>query len=166
MTTSTSALARPVPRWANRLAHAVPLFLLPSGLWRILLVVGVPVLEIGPASAWEYAYIPTLSVVTEGLGLLTLGLVKPWGERVPRWIPFLRGRTIPRLAATVPAVLGALGATLFSWWAFAGHGPVLIANDWQMAVLYVCYAPLLLWGPSVLAVTAAYWVRRRPSPAF
>jgi hypothetical protein len=31
---------RPVPRWAYRLAHAIPFLTLPSGLWRLGLVFG------------------------------------------------------------------------------------------------------------------------------
>ncbi|GLZ77301.1 hypothetical protein Afil01_21080 [Actinorhabdospora filicis] len=158
------ATARPVPRWANRLAHAVPFMVLPSGVWRILLVAGVPLLAGDePMHWWEYFYIPTLSLVTEGLGLLTLGLVRPWGERVPRWVPWLRGRTIPRPVAVVPAVLGGIGVLVFCWWALGGHGPGFHGSAWQLGILYACYAPLLLWGPAVLVLTAAYWVRRRPS---
>ena len=44
---------------------------------------------IAPASRWavraaHLVYVLGLSVVTEGLALLTLGLVRPWGERFPR----------------------------------------------------------------------------------
>ena len=35
-------------------------------------------------TGWEAVYVLGLSVVTEGLALLTLGLVRPWGERFPR----------------------------------------------------------------------------------
>ena len=31
---------RPVPRWANLLAHVIPLLTLPSGLWRVGIALG------------------------------------------------------------------------------------------------------------------------------
>ena len=110
--------AAPVPRWVNRIAHLVPLVIVPSGLWRLALGFGVPVGFTGPmadrygAPGWITPYVIALSLLSEGLALLTLGLVQPWGEVVPRWIPFLGGRRIPTMAAVVPA---ALGATALMW---------------------------------------------------
>lgn len=43
MTTTTLAAPRTalaVPRWADRLAHLIPLMTLPSGLWRLGLAFG------------------------------------------------------------------------------------------------------------------------------
>lgn len=81
-----------VPRWAVLAAHAVPLVTLPSGLWRIAVVAGVPLLPQAVQDWGEGLYIVMLSVVAECLALLTLGLVRPWGEVVPRWIPLIGGR--------------------------------------------------------------------------
>ncbi|GAA2842698.1 hypothetical protein GCM10010505_77190 [Kitasatospora aburaviensis] len=41
--------------------------------------------------------IPSWFTVTtvEGLTLLTLGLVRPWGEVTPRWIPLIGGKLLP-----------------------------------------------------------------------
>lgn len=106
-----------------------------------------------------------LSLFAEGLGLLSLGLVQRWGEVVPRWIPWLGGRRIPTLAAVVPAALGAVAVTLvtvlaaFHWnTSMAAPGAPTGAGWWLMTV---CYAPLVLWGPLLALVTAAYWRRRR-----
>ncbi|MGW2681256.1 hypothetical protein [Streptomyces sp. NPDC001436] len=61
-----------------------------------------------------------LSVLSECLALPTLGLVRSWGETVPRWIPHLGGRRVPPLAAVVPALLGAAaGAVLVAWFTHA-----------------------------------------------
>jgi hypothetical protein len=38
----TAQTQRPVPPWAERLAHAIPLFALPSGLWRLAVAFGFP----------------------------------------------------------------------------------------------------------------------------
>ncbi len=48
---------RPPPRWAVRATHLIPLVVLPSGLWRIALVAGLPIgavvagVRSGPGSA-------------------------------------------------------------------------------------------------------------------
>ena len=48
-----------------------------------------------------------LATLAIGGGILTLGLIRPWGEVWPRWVPFLAGRRVP---VTVPTVLGGLAA--------------------------------------------------------
>ncbi|WP_189049717.1 hypothetical protein [Micromonospora sonchi] len=76
---------------------------------------------VGP-TAWGPLYLIALSVLTEAAAMLTLGLVQPWGEVVPRWVPLIGGRAIPPLAAIVPAWLGVAGLTMLwtpivFWWA-------------------------------------------------
>lgn len=160
-----------VPRWAALAAHAVPWVVLPSGLWRVALVLRLPVSDYGPGPG-ESLYILALSAVSEGLALLTLGLVRPWGEVVPRWIPLLGGRPVRPLAAVVPAALGALALALVWGYAFrdvggdldSGTGPGGMGSPAQDALLVLCYAPLLLWAPLLLAVTVAYYRRRTARP--
>ncbi|GHI88532.1 hypothetical protein [Streptomyces xanthophaeus] len=165
---SGPAVSRPV-RWA---AHATALTVLPSGLWRLAIAVGIPVgwgagsgleAELFPGR-WSF-YLLGLSAFAECLGLLALGLVQRWGEVVPSWVPGLRGRRIPPLAAVVPAALGAVALTLiavpsaFHWsTSMAAPGAPTGAGWWLMTL---CYAPLVLWGPLLAVVTAAYWRRRR-----
>ncbi|MFD5179896.1 hypothetical protein ACFWM1_29095 [Nocardia sp. NPDC058379] len=167
-----------VPRWATIAAFAVPLTALPSSLWRI----GVAFLDDdtagkrGDLPSWlpGELYVIALSIVSELVAFTAVGLVAAWGEWFPRWIPRLRGRRIPTPVAVVPAALGA--ATLTIMWTaafvteFAG---VTLRGDptpadfpsraggWESAVYYLCYAPLLLWGPLLAAVTYAYYRRRR-----
>ncbi|MEU2392441.1 hypothetical protein [Streptomyces sp. NPDC007369] len=157
-----------VPRWAVLAAHAVPLVALPSGLWRLLLVAGLPVAEEGVDSPWTAAYVVSLTVVSEALALLTLGLVRPWGESVPRWVPRLGGRRIPPLVAVVPALTGAfLLVALIAWFVYAnatGIGQGTIGSPAQDLFLLACYLPLAAWPPLLIAVTLAYH-RRRAAPA-
>src|SRR5690606_5586783 len=40
--------------------------------------------------------------------VLTLGLIRPWGEVFPRWVPGLAGRRVPVAAAAVPGGLVAV----------------------------------------------------------
>lgn len=162
-----------VPRWAVIAAHAVPLVTLPSGLWRIALVAGVPVVSddsVDTGWGWTSVYIISLSLVSEALAFLTLGLVRHWGEVVPRRIPLLGGREVRPLAAVGPALAGALCLFALVGWNFyaqhAGLGEGLAQSTPHLAqkvTLYACYAPLPAWPPLLVAVTVAYYRRRVPS---
>jgi hypothetical protein len=114
-----------------------------------------------------------LSVVSELLAFTAVGLVSTWGEVVPRCIPALHGRRVPTLAAVVPAALGAAALTLLWTWVAVsnslgmringsplGSDSPLSSGDWKGLVATVAYAPLLLWGPLLGAVTISYWKRR------
>ncbi|MQS11004.1 hypothetical protein F7Q99_01580 [Streptomyces kaniharaensis] len=160
----------PAPRWAIRAAHAAALTTVPSGLWRIALAFGLPVgysdevlRQDFSIPGWGVVYVVALSVVSEALALLTIGLVRPWGEVVPRWVPFVGGRRVPPLAAVVPAALGALSLTVLwsdflFWWVDEQH-PAL-DGPWQ-DIVGVFYQPLVLWGPLLAAVTFSYYRRHR-----
>ena len=54
-------------------------------------------------------------MLTDALALLTLGLVRPWGEIVPVWVPRLGGRRIPPAAVVVPATAGGMKALGKRW---------------------------------------------------
>ncbi len=163
------------PRWAIVAAHACVVCVVPSGLWRTAVGLGVPLgwseahlrLERIPGAGTRYVIV--LSATSLGAALLTLGLVRPWGEIVPRWVPVLGGRPVPLLAAVVPACAGGVTVTYLG---------VLSVRNWNQVsgfadrpdcgwarFMAICYAPALAWGPLLFAVTAAYWrrrVRRRP----
>ncbi|MFJ9691251.1 hypothetical protein [Kitasatospora sp. NPDC101183] len=161
----------PPPRWAVWAAHAAALTTVPSGLWRIALGFGLPV-GYGESVLREQfdipgtgtVYVIALSLVSEALALLTLGLVRPWGEVVPRWIPLLGGRQVRPLAAVVPAALGAVALTwlwgagggVLSWWSIEHHPAY--DGPW-LDIIGVCYLPLLLWGPLLGLVTVSYYLR-------
>jgi len=166
--------------WTVRTAHLVTLLMLPSGLWRIGVVLGysmgiraaagVDAASGGLAPGWQAVAILGLTVVSEGVGLLSLGLVRPWGELVPSWIPLIGGRRLPPAGVTVVAAAGAVALMII--WIFAtvnffiltifgapGRGFVF-ASGWWEALLIACYLPLLLWGPMLLLLTWAYYRRR------
>ena len=173
-----------VPRWARNAACAVPYTVLPASLWRIALCTfhvpigrgdigsglapsGVPGVPLG-------LYVIVLSVISELLAFTAVGLVSAWGEVFPGWIPVLGGRRVPTLAAVVPAALGAVVLTLLWTWVAVsfslgmringrplGSDSVLSFADWKGLVAIIAYAPLLLWGPLLGAVTIGYWKRRR-----
>lgn len=162
---------QPVPLWAYRLAHVIPFLTLPSGLWRLGLVSGSSMGMLDdqgqPArltSTGEVIWIIFLSVFSEALALTAFGLVKPWGEVAPRWIPLIGGRKVAPYAAIIPATLGSLA--LIGIWTY-GFRDVFskdflpFANDGAAALMITCYAPLNLWGPALLVLTWAYYRRRR-----
>jgi hypothetical protein len=172
-----------VPPWARRIALLIPLLVLPSSLWRIAVCTfHVPIIEGGlPADAsgnlpsWLplEIYVVLLSIGSELLGFAAVGLVAGWGEVFPRWIPLLRGRRVPPLAAILPAAMGATVLTLLTLWTTItlllgvtvrgdeASFDVLTFHTWQGTVAIAAYAPLLLWGPLLGAVTVAYHHRRR-----
>ncbi|KAF0836618.1 hypothetical protein [Nocardia caishijiensis] len=167
-----------VPSWAATAALAIPLTVLPSGLWRI----GVAFFDDeaagkrGDLPAWlpGELYVIALTLVSELLAFTAVGLIAAWGEWFPRWFPWLHGRRIPTPVAVVPAALGAVTLTIMWTAAFVTElaGVTLRgeptpedfpsrAGGWESAVYYLCYTPLLLWGPLLAAVTVAYHRRRR-----
>ncbi|WP_262284465.1 hypothetical protein [Micromonospora sp. MA102] len=156
---------RPAPAWTVRVAHLIPLLVLPSGLWRVALVAGLPIgtpVDPGPG---ESVYIVSLSLVSEGLALLALGLVRPWGEVFPGWLPLVGGRRVPPRFAVTAATAGAVALTLI--WGYAAWGVPANGNDLGFTptgftLLVACYAPLLLWGPLLLALTWSYHHRHSP----
>ncbi|MEW2220227.1 hypothetical protein AB0939_13135 [Streptomyces sp. NPDC006990] len=156
-----------VPAWARRAAAAVVWVALPSGLWRVAVVLGVP-LGLGQAEydsmlvpGWGLLGLPLLSLLQEGLAWLTLGLVRSWGEVWPRWLPFLGGRPVPVWAAVGPAAFGAMACSVYGvllLWTTA-HAEMDIAR-WGKWLLDLCYVPMIAWGPLLAAVTVHYYRRR------
>lgn len=168
---------RPVPHAAPRsavvTAHLIPMILVPSGAWRIALGCGVS-MGFTQAALDDQGFpgrgtvmVVSLTVLTEALALLSLGLVRPWGEVVPGWVPRLHGRRIP--AAPVVTVAAAGGIALTAIWAFALHGVLTGRLDeisglgWH-ALVVACYAPTILWGPLLLWLTWQYRRRRLGLP--
>lgn len=157
-----------VPRWAALAAHAVPLIVLPSGIWRIALTLGLPVARVDDPGFAQNVYQIVLTVVGELLAFLTLGLVRSWGEVFPRWIPFLGGRAVSPRGATAAALGGATGlVALIGWFtyvALAGIGQNAAGTHTdgpvQDALFYACYLPLIAWAPLLAAVAVAYYRRR------
>ncbi|MEV4538737.1 hypothetical protein AB0J82_33650 [Asanoa sp. NPDC049518] len=152
-------VADPSP-WAVGAAYAVPLCVLPSALWRLSLVFT----DDAPVQ-W---YMVLLSALSMGLALVTLGLVHRWGQRVPLWVPRLGGRPIPARPAVLVALAG--GSLLIAicvylalnqrfqfvergWVGIGRDEPLHPAPGWEV---FRYYAPLVAWGPLVMAVAADY----------
>ncbi len=171
----TTRTERPVPRWADRVARALPLLGLPVCLWRLPIGFGFRMgMDIAPSHQplWlTVPYVCTLSLLSEAFALACLVLVRPWGETVPGWVPVLRGRRVPPYAVLVPATVAGLllMALLVDWILTAFHigglSTVPYENVWWRGLADTVSFLFVLWGPLVLALTWAYYRRRcRPAP--
>lgn len=86
--------------------------------------------------------------------VLTLGLVLPWGERVPRWVPRAGGRPVPVPLAAVPA------ATVAALFTAGGVQSVSLALTGAVPVGTALMLPFWAWGPLLGLATWGY-VRHR-----
>ncbi|MGI5171393.1 hypothetical protein ACQEU3_44290 [Spirillospora sp. CA-253888] len=175
---ATSDTERPVGRWTLRLAYAMPLLLLSSCLWRLPFAVHFDMgqkHDVGMPGYWvSIPYVLALSVVSELIALLCIGLVRGWGEVAPGWIPFIGGKRVRPLAATVPAVAGGLILTALFTAVPLGDDQVLTVfgvgeiqaydNGWWKALATICTGPLSAWGPAVIILAIAYYRRRGARP--
>ena len=152
-------------RWATAVAVVVPLgYAATRYAWALGIPLGVSrqlLDDLGPA-VYAGAALATLAVAG---AVLTLGLIQRWGEVFPRWIPWLRGRSVPVALAVVPAsvvsVVLASAGLMFVRFAITG---TLAANfpgenDDIAAWLPELFWPL--WAAALAAATYAYWLRRR-----
>ncbi|MFF8280629.1 hypothetical protein ACF05T_31885 [Streptomyces lateritius] len=156
-----------VPRWARIAAVGAALTNVPSALWRVAIAVGVPVglaqseYDQMGAPGFGSVVLVGLSLVSEVFAFLALGLVQSWGETWPRWVPYLRGRRVPVLLGTGVAGLGAVATSVFgALFVYTSLNADMEGTAWGMWLLNVAYAPLLLWGPLLGAVTVHYYRRR------
>ena len=168
-----SASVSGTPRWATTCAWATLACVLPACAWRSAVGLGVPLgwtrehLQLERIPGPGTAYVLGLSAATLATAALTLGLVQPWGERVPDRLPLLGGRRVPISLAATTAVLGAaivlvlVCLSVVHWPSVSGFRD-RPTSGWAL-VMIACYAPSALWPPLLLAVTAAY-VRRRRRP--
>ncbi|HSK18464.1 MAG TPA: hypothetical protein VK912_04950 [Longimicrobiales bacterium] len=143
------AMIAPLPYAATRLAWA---FGIPVGMPADVLTA---IRESG--SAFPAAGLAAVAMVG---ALLTLGLVQPWGEAFPAWVPRLGGRRLPPAIAVVPA--GIVAVLVFG----AGRG---VARDWIEARLRGDAGSAMdlvglvwpVWGLALGVAAWAYHIRRR-----
>ena len=100
------------PGWLVLFTWGAFLCTVPSALWRVAMIMGwlpdtseLRARELGSNAIDGYLYVYALSIVQVSFGFLTVGLVRPWGERI-------RGWTIPRI---IPTLLGILGGLAVTW---------------------------------------------------
>jgi len=99
-------------------------------------------------------------------GVLTLGLILPWGRRFPRWMAGVGGRPVPVALAVVPA---SMVAALFT---AGGVDLILSVADGGLGdgslvqvIEFVLVFPFWLWGPLLALATWGYAMARRSDAA-
>jgi len=147
------------------------LSVVPSAIWRTAVGLGVDLgwsqehLDLEQIPGFGTFYVIGLSVLSLLASSLSLGLVRPWGERFLTWLPRLGGRSVPVLVGVVPAVLGAslvMAVTVVSivrWDQVSGFAD-RPGSGWAR-LMVACYLPAALWSPMLLALTWDYWRPRR-----
>ena len=113
---------------------------------------------------WSGAALATLALAG---AVLTLGLVRRWGEVFPGWLPVLAGRAVPRALVIVPAALVAIVVTaagvmfmrmtVAGTFVLGGHA-ITLRENWG------ALAPELLWpvwGAALGTAALAYHYRTR-----
>ena len=160
---------RPVPHWASRQAAArwgrwgtvgAAVCALPYGLVRMTWLTPWPV-GISDAGLREEPAIRLfgllLGCAAIGGAVLTMGLISRWGRVWPRWMPRLRGRTVPVL---LPTLTGACVAYLMTMAA-----PSMVAMSVESGEAWVlAFLPFPVWGPLLGAAALAYYLRYRETP--
>ena len=152
-------------KWATYIAVFIPLiYAATRWAWALGIPLGITeeLLREGLASGMWLGG-AALATVAVGGAILTLGLIQPWGETFPRWIPYRRGKPVPVALAVIPATL--ISILIIS----AGLMFIRLALTGVFAEFFgsgnpATYVPELfwpLWGLALAAATLAYYYRRR-----
>ena len=90
--------------------------------------------------------------------VLTMGLIRPWGEVFPRWMPGLAGRAVPVRAAAVPGGIVAALVTLAAVPMLVG----MLTGDLTRIEkgLSVLLFPFWIWGPALALAVWGYVAHR------
>ena len=97
--------------------------------------------------------------------VLTVGLIRPWGERFPRWAPRLAGRPVPVAVAAVPggtvaAIVCTSALPMLLGLTFSDEGAALGVDTMLEKVAMALVFPFWLWGPMLALAVWGYVVHR------
>lgn len=146
-------------RWAVPVTYLAGALALPYPITRIAWGLGIPLGT--PSLDWIEAWWVRLGLVLVfgglpvGGALLTVGLVRPWGEVFPRWIPLLRRRRVPIWFAVIPGAAAVIlitqmglrvtpqaivGLPTMTWTTWASAAPGIFTLPWGLALSAAVYA--------------------------
>ncbi|CAM3520682.1 hypothetical protein [Isoptericola cucumis] len=163
-------------RWEKAAGYAavvVPTlgYALPHVLWAIGVPFGVTTKGAAEFSAPETApALWGLALLAVAAAVLTLGLVMSWGETVPRWIPLVGGRTVPRLLAVIPPLVVAAAITpygVLGTVAMTAHVTGIHElsaermGEMEPLGFYITYLTFAAWGATLCAAAVMYHYRTR-----
>lgn len=148
-------------RWGQRATILAALCPLPYGLIRMTWLTPWPQ-GLGPGNeaildGGIRVFGVCLGLAALGGAWLTLGLISRWGEVWPGWLPSLRGRPVPVLAAVVPAAVVALALC-------ASSASMIVLSVADGAPWLALIIPTPVWGPALALATYSYYRRRTDQP--
>ena len=155
--------------WAVVIAVIVPLiYALTRWAWALGIPLGITDKFFREGQSiglwWRGAALATLSIVG---AVLTVGLVRPWGEVFPRWIPFVGRKRVPHALVVVPAAFVAVIVTAAGLMFIRmgvpgtfklGDNPVTFTENWAALWPELIWP---IWGVALAAATLAYHYRTR-----
>ncbi|KEQ24823.1 hypothetical protein ET33_07060 [Paenibacillus tyrfis] len=165
----------PLVRWGRWMTWIAALAPLPYAMSRFAWALDIP-LGIDPQDLQHFSKANEAAHVIEwvfgtvciGGGLLTLGLIRKWGEVFPRWFPFIGGKRVPIRLAVIPATGVAIAVTaagfVFTVSFFAATLRLMPVDQIVLRQLYGAVGPMLSWVPWGVALGLAamtYYYRRR-----
>jgi hypothetical protein len=143
-------------RWGRRVTIAAALMPLPYGLARLTWLTPWRIAFPDDAGWGVWITGMLLGCGSEGGAILTRGLIRPWGEVWPRWVPVVHGRPIPVAVPTFAALTASAVLALFT--VYVATEVPQAEGDWLFSLAFV---PIGLWGPLLAAAALAYYYRRR-----
>lgn len=160
-----------VPTWAKTATWMAVATVIPSVMWRVqysfrALLEGDPCFNASATSLGEIVYVVALlPAVQLGTASLTFGLIRPWGEQFPAWVPLMGGRRVPTslgVGAALTATAAITAFVTFSWLISDNEPTRDLPADCVLpgGEIDIYYSPMILWPALVLAVTGHYWRRR------
>ncbi|MDI3330572.1 MAG: hypothetical protein QJR09_07515 [Micrococcus sp.] len=139
------------------LTYLAALALVPYPLIRLTWLTPFPLVAPGPLEAPDRLWGLLLGAAAVLGIVLTLGLIRPWGERFPRWFPVVGGRAVPLALALVPGGFVALVATASAVPMFV---QVAAHAGTGQAVLVSLLIPTWFWGPMLGLAVWTYALHR------
>lgn len=152
-----AAATRRTRRW-TLLAIEAPLV---YALSRVLMFLHVPGFDaVDGVVLWAGLGLAAASI---GGACLTWGLVRPWGERFPRWMLGLAGRRVPIGLAVVPALVVAAFVATSSRAILVGLATADADERHELLSFPLIWLPQLLWPlwAAALALAALHYRERR-----
>lgn len=152
-------------KWATYTAVFIPLiYAATRWAWALGIPLGISeeLLREGLASGMWLGG-AALATVAVGGAILTLGLIQPWGEVFPKWIPYWRGKPVPVALAVIPAALVSIliisAGLMFIRLAVTGVFEEFFGSGNPATYVPELFWPL--WGLALAAAALAYYYRRR-----
>ncbi|RKT86126.1 hypothetical protein SAMN05421805_10219 [Saccharopolyspora antimicrobica] len=145
-------------RW-TKIAMIAPLVYAAT---RFLMVLDVPGFAV-PMDAVDKGAGLGLAVAATGGAVLTWGLIRPWGERWPRWMPRVAGREVP---VNFP-VVAALSVSVLVMTAAKEILSIAAVPGSALSAAPMAWLPMLLWPLWSVALALAalnYRARRTTTP--